>query len=141
MYCADCFWKVQAEYDKKKTCEECGSFDETTCQVTGKVLIPSKVGFGTYFLEAENCKHYSTEKKGSSKNKNRELSEAQKEAAALVKTLSEKGRTLTLYCCHCGAPQKIGGKSQEVQKTCPRCQGDLEIVDLSKFIKQHSLQT
>jgi NAD-dependent SIR2 family protein deacetylase len=137
MYCADCYWKLQKEYDQKKTCEDCGSFDDESCQKTGKKLSPAKVGFNTYFVEAETCKNYSTEKKGTSKKKDKELTDAQKEAAALIKTLTAKGKTLTYYCCHCGAPMKIGAKSPEIQKNCPRCQGDLEIIDLSKFIKQH----
>jgi len=138
MYCANCFWKVQAEYDKKKICEDCGNFDEESCQKTGKALAPAKVGFNMYFVQAETCKDYSTEKKANpAKKKDKQLTETQKEAAALVKTLSKKGQTLTYYCCNCGAPLKIGAKAPGIQNTCPRCQGDLEIVNLAKFIKQH----
>jgi predicted SprT family Zn-dependent metalloprotease len=54
-----------------------------------------------------------------------------------LKTLTQKGQTLTYYCCHCGAPLKIGSKAPKIEKTCPRCKGDLEIIDLSKLIKQH----
>jgi transcription initiation factor IIE alpha subunit len=97
-----------------------------------------KAGFNTYFVQAETCKDYTTEKKANpDKKKDKELTQTQKEAAALVKNLSEKGQTLTYYCCHCGAPLKIGKKAAEIQKTCPRCKGDLEIINLSKFIKQH----
>lgn len=135
-YCADCFWKVRAEYDKKKTCEDCGYFNEESCEKIGKAVVPVKVGFNTYFVEAETCRDYSTDQKASSKKKN-ELTEEQKEADALVKMLSKKGQTLTYYCCHCGALLKIGAKAPEIQNTCPRCQGDLEIVNLAKFIKQH----
>ena len=137
MYCANCFWKVRAEYDKKKTCEDCGYFEKESCEKTGKNLTPAKVGFNEYFVEAETCKDFSTEKKGSPKKKDKEVTQTQKEAAALAKNLSEKGQTLTYYCCHCGAPLKIGGKTSEIQKTCPRCRGDLEIINLAKLIKQH----
>jgi transcription initiation factor IIE alpha subunit len=100
--------------------------------------VPVKAGFNTYFVQAETCKDYSTEKKANpDKKKNKELTQTQKEAVALVKNLSQKGQTLTYYCCHCGAPLKIGARAPEIQKTCPRCKGDLEIIDLSKFIKQH----
>jgi hypothetical protein len=54
-----------------------------------------------------------------------------------VQSLVRKGKTLTYYCCHCGAPVKIGAKSPKVQKTCPNCKGDLEVIDLIKLIKQH----
>jgi hypothetical protein len=134
-YCADCLWKLRKEYDKKKTCEDCGYIDEESCKKTGKTLMPAKVGFNTYFVEAETCKDYSTEKKAEfAKKKDIQLTQTQKETAVLVKTLSRKGQTLTYYCCHCGAPIKIGAKTPEIQKTCPRCRGDLEIVNLAKFI-------
>jgi len=139
MYCADCFWKLRKEYDKKKTCEDCGHFDEERCEKTRVALVPVKVGFNTYFVEAETCKDYSTEKKASSgKKKVKELTEEQKEAVALVKALSKKGKTLIYYCCHCGVPLKIGAQATEIQKTCPKCKGDLEIINRAKFIKQHN---
>ena len=113
-------------------------FDEESCKKTGVALVPVKAGFNTYFVEAETCKDYTTEKKANpDKKKDKELTQMQKEAAALVKNLADKGQTLTYYCCHCGAPLKIGARAPEIQKTCPRCKGDLEIINLSKFIKQH----
>ena len=135
-YCADCLWKLQKDYAAKKSCEDCGYFDEESCEKRGKSVLPVKAGFNTYFVEAETCGDFSTEQKASSKKKN-ELTEEQKEAAALLKKLSEKGQALTVYCCHCGAPMKIGGKATEIQSSCPRCKGDLEIVNMAKFIKQH----
>jgi len=135
-YCADCLWKLQKEYAQKKTCEECGFFDEESCEKRGKKLVPVKVGFNSYFSQADTCKDYTTEQKASSKKK-KETTEDQKEAAALAKKLSEKGKTITVYCCHCGAPMKIGAKATEIPSTCCRCQGDLEIVNFAKFIKQH----
>ena len=135
-YCADCLWKFQKEYSQKKSCENCSYFDEESCEKRGKPLVPVKAGFNTYFVQAETCKEYTTEQKAVSKKKN-ELSEDQKEAAALVKKLSEKGQNLTFYCCHCGAPLKIGAKTPKIPNSCPRCQGDLEIISFAKFIKQH----
>jgi hypothetical protein len=136
-YCANCYWKLQAEYEKKKSCEDCGYFDEESCEKNKKNLVPAKVGFNSYFVEAENCREFSTEKKGNPKKKEKELSQTQKETAALIKNLSEKGKTLTYYCCHCGAPIKIGAKAPETQDTCVRCKGDLEVINLAKLIKQH----
>ncbi len=137
-YCADCFWVLKKEYEKKKTCEDCGSFDEDSCKKNGGALVPVKAGFNTYFVQAETCKDFSTEKKANpDKKKDKELTPMQKESDALIKNLSKKGQTLTYHCCHCGAPLKIGAKATEIQKTCPRCKGDLEIINLSKFIKQH----
>jgi hypothetical protein len=137
-YCADCLWKLRKEYDKKKTCENCGYFDEESCKKTRTALVPVKIGYNTYFVEAETCKDFTTEKKANpNKKKEKELTPTQKEAIALVKNLSEKGQNLTYYCCHCGAQLKIGARAPEIQKTCPRCKGDLEIINLAKFIKQH----
>jgi len=135
-YCADCLWKLQKEYSAKKTCEDCGLFDDESCEKTGQKLVPVQDGFNTYLVQAETCRNYSTEQKTSLKKKN-ELSEEQKEAATLAKKLSEKKQTLTYYCCHCGSALKIGEKAPEIQDTCPRCHGDLEIINRAKFIKQH----
>ncbi len=137
MYCADCYWKLQKEYDQKKNCEDCGYFDEESCEKTKRALVPAKVGFATYYVEAENCRDFSTEKKGSTKNKEKEATQTQRDASDFVKTLADKGQTLTYYCCHCGGPIKIGAKAPEIRNTCPRCRGDLQIIDLYKFIKQH----
>jgi hypothetical protein len=138
MYCADCYWKLQKEYGKKKSCENCGYFEAENCEKNGKKMKPAKVGFNEYFVEAETCRNYTAEKKtGSDKKKNKELTEEQKEAQALAKNLADKKETLTYFCPHCGAPLKIGAKAPEIQKTCPKCNGDLEIVNLARFIKQH----
>jgi hypothetical protein len=137
-YCADCLWKLQKEFANKKSCEECGHFEEDeSCGKTGKKLNPVKAGFNVYFVDAETCKNYTIEQKVSSKKKS-ELTEERKEAIALVQVLRENGRNLTYYCCHCGAPMKIGLKSPEIPSSCPRCNGDLEIINFAKFIKQHS---
>lgn len=135
-YCADCLWKLQKEYSQKKSCEDCGYFDEESCGKTAKTLVPVKAGFNTYFVEAEVCKNFSTEQKVGKKKV--ELSADQKEGAALVKKLQEKGQSMTYYCCHCGTPLKLGEKTTELQSTCPKCKGDLEIINFAKFIKQHS---
>ena len=87
-----------------------------TCEKNGKKMKPAKVGFNEYFVEAETCRNYSTEKKAESDKKKKELSEEQKEAVALAKKLAEKNQTLTFYCCHCGAPIKIGAKVAEIPK-------------------------
>ena len=81
-YCADCLWKLRKEYDKKKTCEDCGYFDEESCKKTSAAVVPVKIGYNTYFVEAETCKDYSTEKKANpDKKKEKELTPTQKEAA------------------------------------------------------------
>ncbi len=135
-YCADCLWKLQKELSQKKTCENCGHFDEESCGKTRRKLVPVKAGFSTYFVDAETCRDFSTETKASKKKKT-QLSESQKEVAALIEALAKNGQTLTAYCTHCGAPLKIGAKSPQLPTTCQRCMGDLEIVDFAAFIKQH----
>ena len=57
---------------------------------------------------------------------------------AQIKALANKGQTITYYCCHCGEPLKIGVKATQIQTACPKCKGDLEIINLGKLIKQHS---
>jgi hypothetical protein len=167
-YCADCYWKLEKEYLKKKTCEECAYFSKDRCKKTDVSLTPVTVGFSTYFVQAENCNYFSEEKEAfleqakklEAQGKHEEaadeyeklgmIAQAEeirkklpKSSSAMnpnseIKNLTKKGQTLTYYCCHCGAPLKIGAKSPQIQKTCPRCKGDLEVINLSKLIKQHS---
>ena len=77
------------------------------------------------------------EKAGDTRKKDKQITVLHVDVNALVKNLAEKGQTLTYYCCHCGAPLKIGAKSVEVRKTCPHCGYDLEVINLGKFINQH----
>lgn len=61
-YCADCFWKLQKEYEQKKNCEECAYLSKDKCRKTDVTLTPTAVGYNTFFLQAENCKYFSSEK-------------------------------------------------------------------------------
>ncbi len=54
----------------------------------------------------------------------------------LIKLLTQRGQTLTYYCCHCGAPLKVGAKHEPL-KTCPNCNYDLSAIDLATLINQH----
>jgi NAD-dependent SIR2 family protein deacetylase len=165
-YCADCYWRIEKEYKGKKNCEECSYFSNEKCKKKGKPLEPVTVGYSTYFVQAEKCGDFSTDKeialaeikKLEAKGQYEEAAaeyenwgmaeEAEKarkkmpapsiDANALVKNLAKKGQTLTYYCCHCGAPLKIGAKAPQIQKTCPSCRGDLQVINLGKFIEQHS---
>jgi hypothetical protein len=136
VYCADCLWALRKEYDKKKTCEDCAVFDDESCTKTGETLKSVKIGFKTYYVQAETCQNYSTEEKTNPKKKS-EVNEQQKEAKALAKNLAEKGENIRYFCCHCGAPLQVGAKSPEIQDICPRCGCDLEIINMAKLIKQH----
>jgi len=78
-----------------------------------------------------------TEKAGKMRKKVDQKGSSQFDTNAKVKELAETGQTLTYYCCHCGAPLKIGAKTQQIQRSCPRCKGDLEIINLGKLISQH----
>ena len=54
----------------------------------------------------------------------------------LIKLLAQRGHALTYYCCHCGAPLKVGAKYEPL-KACPNCKYDLSAIDLAKLINQH----
>ena len=164
-YCADCYWKIEKEYKSKKNCDECSYFAEETCNKKGKKVEAVTVGFTDYFVEAEKCRDFNTNKDVAvSEIKKLETQGKYKEAAAsydrlgltaeaqsargkmptqsgdaevMVRDLAKSGRTLTYYCPHCGAPVKIGAKSPQIQTFCIRCRGDLAVVDLSKLIEQH----
>jgi hypothetical protein len=165
-YCADCYWKVEKEYKSKKNCEDCSYFSEEACKKKGKKLKPTTVGYTLYFVDAEKCGDFSTDKdvavteikKLESQGKFEEAAAAydrwgmdQQAAAArkkiikptgdadvLVKNLAKTGQTLTYYCPHCGTQLKIGAKATQIPKFCTSCKGDLSILDLSKFIEQHA---
>jgi hypothetical protein len=93
---------------------------------------------GRYEDAARACEDLGMfEKAGQLRRKAKEMTVVHVDVNSLVRQLAERGQTLTYYCCHCGAPLKIGAKSVEVPKTCPHCGYSLEFVDLAKFINQH----
>jgi NAD-dependent SIR2 family protein deacetylase len=165
-YCADCYWKIEKEYKGKKNCEDCSYFSNEKCKKKVKPLEQVTVGYNVYFVQAEKCGEYSTDKEvalaeikkleaegkfeeaaaGYDRWGMGEKAEAARKkmpkpsfnADALAKNLAKTGQTLTYYCPHCGSQIKIGAKTAQIQKTCPACKGDLTIVDLGKFIEQHA---
>jgi hypothetical protein len=164
-YCADCYWKVEKEYKAKQSCEDCSYFTEEQCKKTGKNLEPAIVGYGTYYVKAEGCKNFSTDKEialaevkklestgqlveaaaayqrlGMEKEANALQAKAEAKGEGLatqVRELAKNGQVVSYYCCHCGAPLKVGAKN-EAKRRCPSCKGDLEVIDLGKLIQQHS---
>jgi rRNA maturation protein Nop10 len=164
-YCADCYWKLEKEYKGKRNCEECSYFSEEQCKRLGKRLEAVTVGYNTYFVEAEGCGDFSTDKDVALDEVKKLMAQGQFEEAAAgyerlgmydeaeaarrrmpapsanaadaVKALAKRGQTLTYYCPHCGAPLKVGAKATQIQRTCPSCGGDLEVVKLGELIKQH----
>jgi hypothetical protein len=165
-YCADCYWKVEKEYKGLRNCEECSYFCEETCKKRGKKIESVVVGFNTYFVEAEKCGDFSTDKEialaeikkleahgkfeeaasGYDKWGMAEQAEAARgkmpkpsvNTAVLVKNLARKGQTLTYYCPHCGTQLKIGAKATQLPKFCTTCKGDLTLLDMGKFIEDHT---
>jgi hypothetical protein len=93
---------------------------------------------GRYEEAARECEKLGMlEKAGQLKRKAKEITILHIDVDSLVKQLADRGQTLTYHCCHCGAPLKIGAKSAEVLKTCPKCGYSLEVIDLAKLINQH----
>jgi len=165
-YCADCYWKVEKEYKAKRNCEECSYFTVDTCKKRGKKLEEVTVGYNTYFVQAEKCGDFNTDKdvalaefkKLEAQGKyeeaaagydrwgmteeaeaaRRKMPKATVETSALVKNLARSGQTLTFYCPHCGAAFKVGAKGKEIPKFCNSCRGDLSVVNFGRLIEQHS---
>ena len=165
-YCADCYWKVEKEYKGKKNCDECSYFSVESCKKDGRKLECVTVGFTDYYPAAEKCGSFSTdkevamtevrklEKQGKFKEAaevydrwgmTSEARESRQKAPddngdvdQMVKDLAKSGQTLTFYCPHCGVPIKVGMKNQTVPQVCTRCRGDLGVLNMGKFIEQHS---
>lgn len=164
-YCADCYWKLEKDYKGKKNCEDCSYFSNERCKKKGTALEVVTIGFNTYFVQAEKCANFSTDKEIALGEIKKLEAQGQYEEAALgyeklgmtneaeevrkklastpidinasIKKLAKKGKTLTYYCVHCGTPLKVGGLSLKVQQTCPKCNGDLGVINIGKLINQH----
>jgi hypothetical protein len=168
-FCADCYGRIREEYDKKRNCDDCGHFDDESCELTGNKLKPISIGYRDYFVQAEKCAYYTgeetrnaqktienfekagryeeaaqecerlgmLEKAGQLRRKGKEVTVLHIDVNSLIRQLADRGQTLTYHCCHCGAPLRVGAKSEEVSKICPNCGYSLEVIDLAKLINQH----
>ena len=82
-YCADCYWKLEKEYKGKKNCEECSYFSNEKCRKKGKSLEAVTVGYNAYFVQAEKCADFSTDKDVALAEIKRSEAQGQFEEAAL----------------------------------------------------------
>jgi hypothetical protein len=151
--CADCYGKTREVYDRKKNCDDCRHFDEECCELTGNKLEKNSIGYKDYFVQAEKCAHYTVEeveseenttenleKTGHTRPREKETTVSHTDVKNLVRQLADRGKTLTYYCCHCGASLRVGAESTEVFEICPSCGYSLEALDLAKLISQHQPQ-
>jgi DNA-directed RNA polymerase subunit RPC12/RpoP len=128
MLCADCYGKIKEEYKKRKNGEDCNHLDEASCGLTGSKLEPVSIGIDDFFVQAEKCGHYADE----------DIESEEKTGVnTFIKQLADRGQTLTYYCCHCGAPLKIGTETSDVLKCCPHCGYSLDVINLAELIKLH----
>jgi ribosome-binding protein aMBF1 (putative translation factor) len=116
--------------------EKCANYiDETQ---NAQKTIENFEKAGRYEEAAQGCEKLGMlEKAGQLRRKGKEITVLHIDVNSLIKQLADRGQTLTYHCCHCGAPLKIGAKSEEVFKICPNCGYSLEIIDLAKLINQH----
>jgi transcription initiation factor IIE alpha subunit len=160
--CPPCYKRLDEAY-KKNSCLACVFFNIVNCELFSSELEEPYVKSAscTYFTTSKDpqaiakakikkfeatkrfedaAKEY--EKLGNTSKADEMHKKAEKQPQAkytvneLVKQLSQQGQALTYYCCHCGEKLKVGAK-QEPQKTCPKCKGDLTVIDLAKLINQH----
>jgi ribosome-binding protein aMBF1 (putative translation factor) len=117
--------------------EECAYYtDEETRNAQQTIENLEKAG--RYEEAAQECEKLGMlEKAGQLRRKGKEIIVLHIDVNSLITQLAEKGQTLTYHCCHCGAPLKVGAKSEEVFKICPNCGYSLEAIDLAKLINQH----
>jgi hypothetical protein len=136
-YCTDCYVQVKDEFSKKLSCEECVFFDDESCKFEGK-MTPANLSGREYFVQREKCGKFkdASDPVNLALKKAEQKEETPHDAEGLVLQLAENGKTLTYHCCHCGWPLKVGAKNP-LYKKCPRCNKDLTIIDMAKFIEQH----
>lgn len=160
--CPACYKTLDAEY-RKNSCLACVLFHSGTCELFGTELDEPYVAsfkcdyFTTSTEESavSKAKIKKYEMAGRFEDAAREYEkldmkkeadEARRKASqtpARTLTLAEgiqqltgRGQALTYFCCHCGAPLKVGA-GNDVQKSCPKCKYDLSAIDLAKLISQH----
>jgi hypothetical protein len=160
--CPPCYKKLDEAY-RKNSCLACVFFNVGTCELYSTELEEPYVKNATcgYFTTSKDpeaiskakikkfeltgryedaAKEYET--LGNSAKAEEMRRRAEKQPAAkltlkeLLEQLSERGQAVPYYCCHCGEKLKVGAK-QEPQKSCPKCKGDLTVIDLAKLINQH----
>jgi hypothetical protein len=160
--CPNCYKKLDEVY-RNNSCLACVFFNEGTCELFSYELEEPYVKSAScdYFTtsvdpevvaKARIKKHEMTgrfenaakeyeklgmmQKAEETRKKAKNLPPPSCDVNELVKQLDERGQSLTYYCCHCGEQLKIGSK-HEPQKTCPKCNCDLTVIDLAKLINQH----
>ncbi len=136
--CPTCYKTLDAEY-RKNSCLACVFFHVGTCGLYGTELDEP-------YVQNAKCEFFTTSTDPAVVEKVKEKVAARKKAKSapskpltldqLVAELTQRGQTLTYFCCHCGTPLKVGAK-QEIQTTCPSCKYDLSAIDLVKLINQH----
>jgi hypothetical protein len=132
-YCADCLWTLKKEFNKKKTCEECGYFNVDSCEKTSTTLVPVAIGINTYFVEAEECKDYTPEKclKGEMENKNNQMVI---DFASLKDVLLKGGIVMTFFKCpNCNS--KLNFPETGKVLICSCCKTPVKPVDIFERIK------
>lgn len=117
--------------------EKCAHYtDEKTRD--GQKMIENLEKAGRYEEAAQECEKLGMlEKAGQLRRKGKEITVLHIDVNSLIRQLADRGQTLTYHCCHCGAPLRVGAKSEEVFKICPNCGYSLEVIDLAKLINQH----
>ncbi len=160
--CPTCYKTLDSEY-RKNSCLACVFFNTGTCELYGTELEepyvqnrkcnfytitndPQKVGMakikkfemtGDFDKAAQEYEKLGmTEKAEAARQIVKAKPKLILDVNELVAQLTQRGQTLTYFCCHCGAPLKVGAK-HEIQKTCSNCKYDLSAIDLAKLINQH----
>jgi hypothetical protein len=137
--CPVCYKILDAEY-RKNSCLACVFFHVGTCGLYGNELDEP-------YVQSAKCEFFTTtndpavvkqvkERADASRKKIKEHPTKPLTTEELIAELTERGQTLTYFCCHCGVPLKVGAKSG-ILKECPSCKMDLSAIDMAKLISQH----
>jgi len=135
--CPACYKTLDAEY-KKNSCLACVFFHVGACELYGTDLDEP-------YVQNAKCEFFTTTKDPAvvaqvkAKADRKKIQKTSSKPLTLdeyIAELTQRGQTLTYFCCHCAAPLKVGAKNQ-VQQVCPNCKYDLSAIDMAKLISQH----
>jgi len=116
LVCEDCYEMLKKSYGTKKTCEDCFYFNEGDCTRLDMELTRTQIGINDYFVQAEECTNFITQKEYEKKALRGETVNEEKKVKT-TEIIREKVVIVKVRCPYCG---KLYDETLDV---CPHCSG------------------